>query len=144
MLKTYQKIIGFALSLVFIAITFFGLNMGMDMRHDGTMSGCMFDQSLTCPMNYQEHVNHWQQIFAAIQPAQSATPALLVGIALGGAAFLFSSFFRRTTYQDERNYIPPDIWKQRTILAKLSDHILQALSNGILQPKRYHLAYVIN
>lgn len=143
MLKIHQKLTGLILASTFVAVTLLGMNMGMDMRQDGTMSGCMFDQSVACPMNYKEHVNHWQQIFTATQPAQSTILALLVILVLGGIALFSSSFFNRTTYPEEINHIPPGIWKQRNMLAKLFDQILQALSSGILNPKLYNFSHAI-
>ena len=141
MLKTFQKFTGLLLASAFIAVTLFGLNMGMDMRGDGTMFGCMFDQSVTCPMNYQEHVNHWQQTFVATQTTQNTILALLTVLVLGGITLFSSSLFNQTTYSED--YIPPGIWKYRNMLAKLFDQILQALSSGILNPKLYNFSHAI-
>lgn len=140
--KTCQKLTGLILALSFITVMLFGLNTGMDMRQDGTMSGCVFDSSVTCPMNYQEHINHWQQTFVATQTTQNLLATLLIILCFGGGALL-SSFFNRTTYLEEAGQTPPGIWKQRNILAKLFDQILQALSSGILNPKLYNFVQVI-
>jgi len=58
MLKTYRKFTGLILTLAVIVVIFFGMNEGMNMRQDGTMSGCIFDQSVTCLMDYAEHIQH--------------------------------------------------------------------------------------
>lgn len=144
MLKMYKKFIGLILASAFVAVMLFGLNAGMDMRQDGTMSGCVFDQSVTCPMNYQEHINHWQQTFTATQPTQNTILVLLVVIAFGGAALLFSSFLKWQRYAQEAHYLPQTVRRQREITAKLSDHILQALSKGRLNPKLYNFSYTIS
>lgn len=140
--KTCQKLTGLILALSFIIVMLLGLNMGMDMRQDGTMSGCAFDSSVTCPMNYQEHINHWQQTFVATQTTQNLLATLLIILFIGGSALL-SSFFNRATYSEEAVRIPPGIWKQRNMLAKLFDQILQALSSGILNPKLYNFVHAI-
>lgn len=144
MLKVYRKFTGLILTSTFVVVMLFSLNMGMDMRQDGTMSGCAFDSSVTCPMNYQEHINHWQQTFIATQTTQNTILALLVVIALGGTALLFSSFLNWQKYSQETHHIARTVHRQREITAKLSDHILQALSNGILNPRLYNLSHTIS
>jgi len=144
MLKISQKITSLILALSFTTVVLFGLNMGMETRDDGTMSGCMFDQSVTCPMDYEEHVNHWQQTFTATQPTQNTLFALLVVIALGGTTLLFHSWLNWQQYAQQAHFVPQSVHKQREIIAKLSDHILRALSNGILNPKLYNFAYTIS
>ena len=47
MLKTHRKFTGLILTLAVVAAIFFGMNAGMDMSQNGTMSGCIFDQSGT-------------------------------------------------------------------------------------------------
>lgn len=138
MLKIYKKLIGLILASAFIAVMLFGLSMGMDMRQDGTMSGCAFDSSVTCAMNYREHINHWQQTFTATQPTQNTVLALLVVIALGGTALLFHSWLNWQRYAQAAHFVPQSVHKQREIIAKLSDHILQALSDGTLNPRLYN------
>lgn len=143
MLKVYKKFIGLILVAAFMAVMFFGLNMGMDKRQDGAMSGCVFDQSAACPMGYQEHINHWQGMFAAAQPAQNGLLVFLVLIVLGGVAASFFSLFRWQVCVREMCRIPQSILKWREIAAKLSDHILQALRKGTLNPKLYNSVKVI-
>lgn len=143
MFKIYRKFIGLILVAAFVAITFFGLNMGMDASQDGGMSGCVFNQSAACPMGYQEHVNHWQGMFAAAQPAQNGLLVFLVLIVLGGVAASFFSLFKRQVCAWEIYRIPQSILKWREIVAKLSDHILQALRKGTLNPKLYNFVKII-
>ena len=135
MLKTHHKFNGLILTLAIVAAIFFGMNAGMDMRQDGTMSGCMFDQSVTCPMDYGEHIQHWQQTFTAIQPTQNDLLALLI-IVFVGVPF-FTIFSQWQIFFHRQAVMPKTQWRQRNIIAKLSDHILQALSDGILNPKLY-------
>lgn len=142
MFKIRQKFTGLILTLSFVAVTLFGLNMGMDTRQDGTMSVCIFDQSVTCSMNYQEHINHWQQTVVAAQPMQNTTLTLLIVITLGGAALLFYSLLKRNSCAQVVHHIAQSIQRQREIIAKLSDHILQALSDGILNPRLYNFRIV--
>ncbi len=143
MLKTRHKFTRLILALAFATVTLFGLNMGMDMRQEGTMSGCMFDQSVTCQMNYQVHVNHWQSTFSATQPAQNTLLALLVVITLGGVALFFSSLLKRQVCAQEISHIPQSRWRHRNMMAKLFHHILQALSNGRLNPKFYNFFQLV-
>ena len=137
MLKTHRKFTGLILTLAVVAAIFFGMNAGMDMSQNGTMSGCIFDQSVTCPMDYAEHIQHWQQTFTAIQPTQNNLLALLI-IVFVGVPF-FAAFSQWQNFVQLQSVIPKTQWRQRNIIAKLSDHILQALSNGILNPKIYNV-----
>ncbi|MCF7905730.1 hypothetical protein K9L63_00875 [Candidatus Gracilibacteria bacterium] len=141
MLKDSSKFTGVILTLSFAVVTLFGLNMGMDMRQDGRMSGCAFDSSATCHMNSQEHINHWQQTFTATQPTQSTMLALLAGMAFGGTALLFHSWLNWQRYDQKVHSIPQSVHKQREIIAKLSNHVLRALSNGTLNPVLYNFSY---
>lgn len=143
MFKIYRKFIGLILVAAFAAITFFGLNMGMDASQDGTMSGCVFNQSAVCPMGYREHINHWQGMFAAARPAQNSSLVFLVLIVLGSVALSFFPLFKRQVCARKICRVPQSILKWREITAKLSDHILQALSDGILNPKLYNSVKVI-
>ena len=135
MIKIRQKFTGLILALAVVAAIFFGMNAGMDMRQDGTMSGCMFHQSVTCPMDYAQHIQHWQQTFTATLPTQNHILALLVAFFLG--ATFFAVFSRRQNVI-QWQAIPQMLLRQQNIIAKLSDHILQALSDGILNPKIYN------
>ncbi|OJI06577.1 hypothetical protein BK004_02740 [bacterium CG10_46_32] len=140
MLKTHHKFNGLILTLAIVAAIFFGMNAGMDMRQDGTMSGCIFDQSVTCSMDYSEHWQHWQQTITAIQPSQNNLLALLI-IVFVGVPF-FAAFSQWQNFVQLQSVIPKTQWRQRNIIAKLSDHILQALSDGILNPKIYNLSTI--
>lgn len=145
MLKTYQKITGLVLALCFLTVMLFGINIGMDMRQDGTMSGCAFDSSVTCPMGYEDHVNHWQQTFIAVQPTQNMLTTVLLILSLDGAMLLFSLLqnnWRR--HSPETHYLPQAIHRQREIIAKLSDHILRAVSRGKLNPRLYNFSHTIS
>ena len=135
MLKTHRKFTGLILTLAVVSAIFFGMNAGMDMRQDGTMSGCMFDQSVTCSMDYGEHIQNWQQTFTATQPTQNNLLALLITVFVG--ASFFAAFSRWQNFVYLQAVISKTQWRQRNIISKLSDYILQALSNGILNPKIY-------
>lgn len=141
MLVIYQKCIGSLLALSFITAVLFGLSVGMETRQDGTMSGCLFDQSLACPMNYDEHIDNWQQTFVATQPTQNTVFALLVVIALGGAALLPFFLLRWQRYALEGHFALQSVHRQREMMARLSNHILRTLSDGILNPKLYNFTY---
>lgn len=143
MLKIFQKGAGLIFALAFIAAMLFGLSTGMDMRQNGTMSNCMFDQSVTCPMNYREHIDHWQQTFTATHRAQNTILALLMVIVLGGAALLFSSLLKRRAYAQATHHVSHIRQRQYEITAKLSNPVLRALSDGILNPRLYNLSRVI-
>ena len=113
------------------------MNAGMDMRQDGTMSGCIFDRSVTCPMDYEEHIQHWQKTFTATQPTQNNLLALLIIVFVSIPFFV--AFSQWQNFVHLQAVVPKTQWRQRNIIAKLSDHILQALSDGILNPKIYNV-----
>ena len=137
MLKTHHKFNGLILTLAVVTAMFFGMNAGMDMNQDGIMSGCMFDQSVKCPMDYSEHIQNWQQTFIAIQPTQNNLLTLLIIVFISAPFFVVFSQWQNVIKW--RAVIPKTQWRQRNIIAKLSDHILQALSDGILNPRIYNV-----
>jgi len=136
MIGKFRQFIGLILSVAFVATALFGLNMGMDTRTDGSMSGCMFDSSVTCQMNYGEHIQYWQQTFTAVQPTQDVVLAVVV-VFFAGAAF-FAIFSHRQNLNQTKLIVLQTVQRERDIIAKLSNHILQALSDGILNPKIYN------
>jgi len=134
MRKTLHKFNSLLLVGAFISAIFFGSNMGMDMSQNKARSKCIFDQSADCPMGYQEHIDHWQQIFIATRSSDSNIIFLIV---FGGAA-LWVNFFQSRDDPHRANKISKKIGRARDIIVKLFGYISQALSAGILNPKIYH------
>ena len=128
--KILHKFIGVLLATAFAFTILFFLNTGMDMYKNADTSGCVFDQSVTCLTNHQEHINYWQSIFTPTQPISKNLSILLI---IGAAAL-----FRNNYFKTKRLFLK--IHRRRNIITKLFNYILQALSDGILNPKIYNLS----
>lgn len=128
---------------IFIFITFFGANytLGMEMREDGKMSGCLFDgKAEICPMTFSDHLSRWQGMFTAI-PQKAYSLVALFLLILAFSAFLFFNLRRRSLLLLFSRL--SDRWrlylKQNPHLP-LFNHLKEAFSQGILNPKIYDSA----
>ncbi len=128
----------FALAAL-LAVAFLGIShsmMGMGIKSDGTMGGCLFSgKSEICTMTFTEHISHWQSMFTTTFPQKAFAVALLVLLAVVSVAvailtrnlFLLSSYYATRW----RLYI-----KQNPNLS-LFNPLKEAISAGILNPKIY-------
>jgi hypothetical protein len=137
--KIGHFLIAFTL-VVFLAVTFLGVSMtmGMEMKDDGTMSGCMFDgQAEICPMTFAEHLSGWQNMFTVIPQKSTVFIQLLALI----AAFVIIAFaLRRHLLLSLFSYFS-ERWKfyiRDNPNLPLFDHLRQLFSQGILNPKIYN------
>ena len=134
------KIVAVFITTVFVIVALFGINSGMNMRQDGSMTGCMFDQSMDCPMGYTEHISQWQQTFIAVQNTNNDILLSIILLLMGAGMIL--SFLRYRNYDFESHFDVSKIHKERNGLAKLFDYVLRALSDGRLNPKIYDSTYI--
>lgn len=128
-------------ALVFVVV--FGMShamaVGMEMKGDGTMSGCLFDgRAEICPMTISKHLSRWQGMFTAIP---QKTDLLIQFILLAFASVLLAFTFRQrllllfSYFSDRwRLYL-----KQNPHLP-LFNQLIEAFSRGILNPKIYESA----
>jgi hypothetical protein len=127
----------------FLSVLLFGIShtFGMEMRENGTMGGCLFDgKAEICPMAFSEHLSRWQGMFTAIPQKADVLITLFLLISAFGAFLLFNLrrhllllMFSRLSDR-WRLYI-----KQNPHLS-LFNHLREAFSQGILNPKIYDLA----
>lgn len=142
MLKNISKFITLFVLLSLFFIVGFGLSnsLGMDMKDNGTMGGCIFDgQAEICPMILTEHISNWQSMFSVTLQKNFFFIQLLVLIsALVVTAFalrrhllllLFSYFSERWKFYIKNN---PNL--------SLFDRLREAFSQGILNKKIYDFA----
>lgn len=142
MLRKISKFITLFVLLSLFFIVGFGLShsLGMEMRDNGTMGGCMFDgQAAICPMTFAEHLSKWQDMFTVIPQKSIILIQLLVLISTFAiVAFalrqhlllsLFSYFSERWKFYIKNN---PNL--------ALFDRLREAFSQGILNPKIYDFA----
>ncbi len=120
--------------LTFVFISLFGMNLTMTMHKDGKMSNCPFmmnNSSSLCQMSVTEHMQKWQEMFAAIV-SQASSFLLIYLVLFISFAYTLTQFtlappltqiFQR--YSKEH----PDI--------RAFNPLLLAFSNGILHPKLY-------
>lgn len=142
MRKGISNVITLFVLFSFFFIVGFGLShsLGMEMRTDGTMGGCMFDgRAQICPMAFTEHISNWQSMFSVILQKSFFFVQILVLISTFIVAvsalrrnllfLLFSYFSERWKFSIKNNPNLP-----------LFDFIREAFSRGILNPKIYDLA----
>jgi len=124
------------LTLMFVAVL--GVGMGMNMRSNGSMAGCLFmnHPGALCPMNALEHVARWQKIFSAI-------PALrLLYISLFALQLLYIlSSSLLTNFKPDLKRTLHALVKDNKLLI-FFDYLILAFSRGILNPKIYESAAV--
>lgn len=117
--------------LSFTFVVFLGLGFSMSMDASGNMANCPWanDVSSVCPMNVNEHIANWQQLFV-VNPRPHVALALLILLSAGITIFvleklknfdLFTEYYQR--YKQEH----PDI--------VLFNYLNLAFADGILQPK---------
>ena len=131
--KRFQKgFVTFAI-IAFFVVSVLGLSYGMPMDSNGQMSNCPFmGITALCKMNPLEHMNAWQNLFAAI-PSKAANPlAALLLLALFAVVFL-------RDFWNVKKHQPVAIFRQRfrekTFVAHTS--LQEAFSSGILNPKLF-------
>jgi len=139
-IRTKNKIFfSFVISLMFLTTVLLGpsYTLGMDMREDGTMGGCLFTmgtEAKICPMTTLEHISSWQELFTATF-SQSEMLASLILLLF---AFAVVVIFKRTRLLSFGHHIT--FWR---LYIKHSPHLSffsplrEAFSRGILHPKIY-------
>ncbi len=121
-------------ALLFVAVfgTSHAMAMGMEMRGDGTMSGCLFDgRAEICPMTIFEHLSRWQGMFTTIlQKTYFLIQFVLLAFAFRQHLLLLFAYLsdRWRLYLKQNPHIP------------LFDPLRETFSQGILNPKIYESA----
>lgn len=128
---------------IFIFITFFGANhtLGMEMREDGKMSGCLFDgKAEICPMTFSDHLSRWQGMFTAIPQKADLLVALFLLILVFSTFLLFNLRRRLLLLLFSRLSDRWRLYLKQNPHLSLFDHLREAFSQGILNPKIYDFA----
>ena len=141
MLKPSQKFISSLITIIFVIAVFFCLNSGLNHTNNANPSCCVPTSSHahTLQMDFGEHLQHWQQIFIVTRTAPNDLLVLLniFFISLGFSLFILR--FRNSEVNP--NLFSVKVCKERNAIAKLFNHILQALSKGILNPRLYEFIF---
>ena len=136
----HAKMLGIMGMAAFVTVAVFGVShtLGMEMKDDGTMGGCLFDgRAEICPMTLIEHLSVWQGMFTAT-PQKAGLFSLLVILATAFVVLIFSQHFRLlllgllTSRHKLYLRVNPQLL--------LFDPLKEAFSQGILNPKIYELA----
>ncbi len=104
------------------------------MHKDGKMSNCPFminDSSSLCQMSVSEHMQKWQEMFAAIVSKVASIPLLLVVLSV---SFVYS--LSQFTLAPPLTQILKRYKKEHPDIRALNP-LLMAFSKGILHPKLY-------
>lgn len=139
MAKRISNFITLFVLFSFLIIGGFGLShsLSMEMKGDGTMGGCMFDgQAAICPMTFVEHISRWQGVFTVV-PQKSTVVIQLLALT---SAFVIAAFaFRQHLLLSLFSYFSERwrIYVKNNPHLPLFDHVREAFSQGILNPKIY-------
>ncbi|MDZ4260292.1 MAG: hypothetical protein U1A25_01380 [Candidatus Sungbacteria bacterium] len=137
---TIKKLVNFLLILGFIAFLSVGLfgsshSFGMEMKDDGTMSGCLFTgMDEVCTMTFTQHRTAWQNMFSSI-PVKSIILSLL---ALVFSLLLFAGFLKQYgMWARKRMESLQKLYFIHHPNLFLFNPLQEAFSRGILNPKIY-------
>lgn len=125
-----RKFLGFTTILFFLFVMLFGLNLSMKTLGDGSMSDCPFamGQSSMCQMPASDHLSKWQQTFTATLQFAYYPFFLTVFV------FIFRSLIYQFTLAPPRT-VAFYRYRLNHPDTKLFNFLLQAFSDGIIQPK---------
>lgn len=118
--------------LLFLAISVWGIHIGMHTDMANHMPGCTFMSGgdVFCQMNITEHIAKWQRLFIALLPFSIVLLLLVV------ASRFFFNFYKRVLY-NPHIYIPIRSSPEKNPNVKLQQYLLLAFQDGILQPRIY-------
>lgn len=124
--------------IAFVAVAFFGisLTMGMEMRDDGSMGGCLFDgRAEMCAMSFTEHLSQWHSMFTVPTPQKALAFALLL---LFAVVFVAIAIFKRNLLLLFSYYTTRwRLYIRHNPELSLFNPLREAFSRGILNPKIY-------
>jgi len=136
-----KKFARFLLGIVliaFLSVAFFGASqsMGMEMRDNGTMGGCMFTgMEEICEMSFTEHLTQWQSMFTTTVTQNAFTVILLLLLAV---VFVAVGIFKRNLLLlSSRHTTRWRLYIKQKPNLSLFNPLKEAFSQGILNPKIY-------
>lgn len=126
------------LALSLVSLIGVSHSFGMTMNEKGQMSACPFSgQAAICTMTFAEHLNIWQAMFTATPQKTSFFNFLILTLAFALASIIFRErlrlFLGSLTFR----------WRlhlKRNSFFQFFDHLKEAFSQGILNPKIYESA----
>lgn len=121
----------------FAFMSILGMGMGMEAK-DGQMSSCPFmaDEASICQMSVTEHISQWQQAFLSV-PNKTNFLALALILAAAVLITFAKSLFRLKKLTELAAQL---FAYHKEHLVRVSDPLLIAFSDGILNPKIYEPA----
>lgn len=131
--------------VMFLLVAVFGpfSTLGMEMREDGTMGGCLFTMGTAaeiCPMTALDHISAWQQLF--ISTSEKASSILLL-FALLAIATVFYVYNKKWRWEElQRNFLVLKLYLKRHASLPTYDTLRELFSRGILNPKIYDSAAI--
>lgn len=109
---------------------------GMEMKDDGTMSGCLFDgKAEICNMTFFDHLSRWQRMFTAIPHNADMAGLLTIALVFTLTAFVLRQRWRFLFFGHSISYQKLYIKQNQHIV--LFNYLNEAFSQGILNPKIY-------
>ena len=124
--------------IAFLSVAFFGasLSMGMGMKDDGTMGGCLFTgMEEICTMKFDEHLAQWQSMFTTTAPQKALAFALLLLLAV---VFVAVAIFKRNLLLLFSHHATRwRLYIRHNPELSLFNPLREAFSQGILNPKIY-------
>ena len=140
--KIFIKIVFTMIIVSFSVFSLFGIVISvseMKMNSDGTMNDCfLMTQTSMCTMSLSEHLNLWQSMFNTLMPTVSLMSILILALALVFKKILFNN--NVSVHPEKFLTLRYKLYLKQHPLISLFNHLKEALSNGILNPKIYSLA----
>lgn len=135
--KTRTKFFAFLVFFVFFAIIGFGLShsLGMEMKSDGTMNGCLFTGAEEfCPMTLVAHIAAWQQLFVAI-PQKIIASSLIIVLLVIATIWAWGKIFPRT--EQFRCALTFTLYLRAHPAFSFYNTLRELFARGILHPRIY-------
>lgn len=123
----------------FLSVGVFGIfqSAQMEMKDDGTMSGCLFDgRAEICLMTIAEHISRWQGMFTVI-PQKTDLRVLLFALISAIGALAVSALRRNHHFLSKHSSDRRRLYLKQNPHIPLFNPLREAFSRGILNPKIY-------
>lgn len=129
-----MKLFAITALIVLFLSTVVGMNLSIYMEHGHTVD-CPFmpKDSALCAMNITDHIARWQALFTTVLQSTSILSILGLFVAFALIRFTYLKEHIAFSYLNLHQY-----QKYKYAEIRSTYHLLQAFSQGIIHPKRYH------
>ncbi|MFA6553017.1 MAG: hypothetical protein WCT27_01170 [Patescibacteria group bacterium] len=131
--KPLRTVASLALVIVFVAVSFLLLSIGVINMMQGSIAHCpyMADNQSMCPMTIADHVQSWVRMFSTVLPDWFGIVALIILVLAIGHTLVYTNLelgsWRFTLFRHSLQF--PNVL--------IFEYLRRILSQGILNPKIY-------